>query len=167
MASNVLSTAFELTGRQHGVVAVWQLTERGIASDQLRTVLRAGRLLRLTSQVLSVPGMPSTEHAEVFAAVLDAGPKAVLSHGSAAAWWGIGGYGLCPVHTTRPYGTSGRAPDLGILHEVRDLPESLLARVDGLPVGKPELVLFQLAGVVSTLGPRVSWTVERCGDVSN
>ncbi len=149
MNPDVLAVAFELTGRQHGVVGVWQLVERGIGFDRLRNALRARRLIRLTSQVLSVPGMPLTDQAQAFAAVFDAGPRAVLSHGSAAAWWGIRGYHLTPAHTTRPYGTSSRTPELGVLHEVRDMPESLLACVDGLPVGRPELVLFQLAGVVA------------------
>ncbi len=150
MSIDVLDLAYRFTDRQHGVVAAWQLAEQGVTPQALRNVVRSRRLERITGHVLAVPGVPRTERARVFAAVLDAGPRAILSHGSAAAWWQIRGFQLTPVHTTRPYGTSGRLPELGTVHEVRDLPESLLTTLDGVPIGKPELVLFQLAGVVSS-----------------
>ncbi len=148
MTTDALSIVFDLTGRQHGVVAVWQLTERGIGPKEIYNLVRTRRLERLTGQVLAAPGRGVGELSHLFTCLLDAGPGAVLSHTTAAAWWGLRGFTLLPVHIARLRETTGRAPASGVVHEVRDLPEELIVEVRGARVGRPELTLFQLAGVV-------------------
>ena len=55
-------------------------------------------------------------------AVLDAGPGAVISHTTAAAWWGLPGFDLLTIHVTRPRGLTGAPPTYASeLHRVLDL----------------------------------------------
>ena len=39
--------------------------------------------------------------------ILDAGPGAVLSHGAAAAWWGLPGFDLRTIDITHPRALTG------------------------------------------------------------
>lgn len=158
MNSDVLEIVYRSTSRQDGVVARWQLVEAGVPRRAITNLVRARRLEALSEFVLCVPGAALGQRGRVRAGLLDAGPRAVLSHGTAAAWWGIRGYQLLPAHVSRLHGVSGRIPELGTLHQVRDLPQSLLTEVDGARIGRPELVLFQLAGVGSA--PRLERAID-------
>lgn len=62
-----------LAARQHGVVARWQLVERGLTNGQIGAAVRRGRLGRLARGVYLVEGAMTTPMAEVMAAVLRAG----------------------------------------------------------------------------------------------
>lgn len=85
-------------------------------------------------------------------AVLDAGPGAVLSHTTAAAWWGLPGFDLRIVHVTRPRGvTSTRAEFAHVLHTVVDLGPSQVTVLGGVPIVRPERALFELCAAVHPL----------------
>jgi very-short-patch-repair endonuclease len=77
----------ELSVRQHGYVARWQLLALGVSSSAIarRTELVATR----HKGVYAVGHAETTSIALAHAAVLACGPDAVLSHDSAAALWGL------------------------------------------------------------------------------
>ncbi len=81
---------WDLAERQHGVVARRQLLELGLSRRGIEHRVVRGRLHRVASGVYAVGRPGLTWHGERMTAVLVCGPEAMLSHGSAAALWGIG-----------------------------------------------------------------------------
>lgn len=82
--------ACRLVERQCGVVARWQLLRLGFSVDAVRHCVESGRLHRVARGVYALGRRGLDRRGEWMAAVLGAGPGAVLSHGSAACLWGIG-----------------------------------------------------------------------------
>jgi very-short-patch-repair endonuclease len=75
--------------RQHGVVARYQLLKLGYSANAIEHRLAKGRLHPVRRGVYAV-GRPAVDrYGHWMAAVLSCGREAVLSHGSAAALWGI------------------------------------------------------------------------------
>src|SRR4051794_35211666 len=92
----------DLARDQHGVVSRRNLYEIGLTRDAIRHRLAGGRLHRLYWGVYAVGHTVLTREGHWIAAVLAAGPGAVLSHRSAAALWGIRPSGAIDVTLTRP-----------------------------------------------------------------
>jgi hypothetical protein len=83
--------------RQHGVVTRRDLLRIGFSSAAVEHRLGTGRLRPAARGVYTV-GWPLTDRKQGWmAAVLVCGEDAMLSHGSAAALWGIGPQGAGPV----------------------------------------------------------------------
>lgn len=82
--------AWRLAREQHGVVARRQLLDLGLSEQAIQHRLSKGRLHRVARGVYSVGRPELGQRGRWMAAVLRCGPRAVLSHGSAAALWGIG-----------------------------------------------------------------------------
>jgi very-short-patch-repair endonuclease len=82
--------AWELAGRQHGVVARRQLLELGFNAREVEHRVARGRLHPLMRGVYAVGWPKLTPRRRWMAAVLACGEGALLSHRSAAALWGIG-----------------------------------------------------------------------------
>jgi very-short-patch-repair endonuclease len=80
-----------LASAQHGVVARRQLLELGFSRHAIAHRIETGRLYLVSSGVYAVGRPELTQHGRWMEAVLGCGPGAMLSHGSAAALWGIGG----------------------------------------------------------------------------
>src|SRR4249919_1902224 len=86
-----------LARRQHGVVTRRDLLDLGFSGKAIRHRLATGRLRPVARGVYTV-GWPLTDRKQGWmAAVLICGEGALLSHGSAAALWGIGPEGEGPV----------------------------------------------------------------------
>lgn len=83
--------AWAIVDRQHGVIAREQLLELGFSRHAINHRLATGRLHPVAIGVYAVGRPELTQHGEWTAAVRSCGPGAMLSHGSAAALWGIGG----------------------------------------------------------------------------
>jgi very-short-patch-repair endonuclease len=84
------SKVWRIVDAQYGVIARAQLLELGLSRHAIQHRLARGRL-RLVSSGVYVVGRPElTRHGRWMAAVLACGTTAMLSHGSAAALWGIG-----------------------------------------------------------------------------
>ena len=64
--------------------------ENGFGDEAIKTALRAGRLHPLHRDAYAVGHRVVVERGNWLAAVLAMGPGAFLSHGSAAALWGLG-----------------------------------------------------------------------------
>jgi hypothetical protein len=93
---------------QHGVVARRQLLEMGLSDSSIGARLRQGTLHPLYRGVYAVGHRVLSRRGRWMAAVLACGPEAVLSHRSAAALWGIRGYGGSYTDVTSPSKTSSR-----------------------------------------------------------
>lgn len=78
-----------LAERQHGVVARRQLLAAGVSRDRIDRWLSGGRLVRAYRGVYGLGHGALSPDGRRLAAVLACGPGAVLSHGSAAALWGL------------------------------------------------------------------------------
>jgi very-short-patch-repair endonuclease/predicted transcriptional regulator of viral defense system len=78
-----------LAGRQHGVIARWQVRKCGLTDQMIKTRIAHGNLSRLHHGVYAVGHRALTVESRWMAAVLAHGPDAVLSHRSAGQLWGL------------------------------------------------------------------------------
>ena len=148
--------------RQHGIATLDQLRKAGLTRKMVRHRVRKGRFTRLYRGVYRV-GPRLSVQADEMAAVLACGPRAVLSHRSAAALWEL-------LPSPRRRGTSASMPPEvsvfrsargvavpGILaHRVTTLrPEDRTTR-NGIPVTTPARTVLDLA----TLAARRTGTAD-------
>jgi very-short-patch-repair endonuclease len=134
-----------LASKQHGVVTRAQLIALGFSTSMIGRWLENGRLVRLHPGVYAVGHAALGQRGRWFAATVAAGPRAVLSHGSAAALWEIRGTQPRVVHVTVP-GTGGHDAPRGVrLHRYRSLdPTSDVTVLDAIPVTTVERTILDL-----------------------
>jgi hypothetical protein len=89
LQSTVAREIWAVVRRQHGVIARRQLLEFGLGAEAIKSRIATGRLHPVHRGVYAVGRPGLTREGLWMAAVLACGPGAVLSHGSAAALWGI------------------------------------------------------------------------------
>ncbi len=129
------------------MVSRTQLRELGLTRGQIRNLMGPhGRWVAVTDEVVRRCGAPGTIEQRTAAAVLDAGPDAVLSHLSAAAWWGLHACPSTPIHVTKVR-SSSRRPSLATVHRIRQLPPGWTTTHRGVAVVRPELLALQLHAV--------------------
>jgi very-short-patch-repair endonuclease len=137
-----------LAQRQHGVVARRQLLALGFKSRAIERRLARGRLHPVMPGVYAVGRPGLTRYGRWMAAVVACGSGAVLSHGSAAALWGIGeerrGAIEISVRTTSARRRSGIR-----IHRRLGLRSEDLAVQDDIPVTSPVRTLVDLATFLS------------------
>jgi very-short-patch-repair endonuclease len=85
------------------------------------------------------------------AAVLACGPKAMLSHGSAAALWGIGREAKGRVDVSVPFGSFNR-PDEVRVHRRYGLRPADFSEVRSIPLTSPIRTLLDLAAQLDAAG---------------
>jgi very-short-patch-repair endonuclease len=145
-----------IAGRQFGVVARWQLLRLGLTETGIDTRVWTGRLHLVHKGVYAVGHAYMHRNGRLMAAALAFGPRAVLSHRTAAELWGI----LRPT-SSRPHVTSEHRSFHGkpgiVLHRCRSLAPELRTEVDGLPVTTVERVLLDLASYKDTRPLRRAW----------
>ncbi len=142
--------AWDLAEKQHGVISHAQLAELGLGPGAIQHRLRNGRLHPLLRGVYAV-GRPQVEpRGHWMAAVLVCGPRALLSHRSAAKLWGIrNGYEWEEVEVVLPLESPRRRAGVRA-HRRRDH-EALERRViDNIAVTDPVATLVDLATCVPT-----------------
>src|SRR5690242_9440342 len=117
-SSSEPSSLPDLAKRQHGVVSIRQLKgPLGLSQSAVDRAVGAGRLHRLYRGVFAVGHTRISPHGECLAAVLASGPKALLSHLSAAWLWDISKSSPAPFAVTAPIRRKPRPPIR--LHEAR------------------------------------------------
>jgi len=146
---------WDLVRRQHGVVARSQLLALGIGPRSIEHRVGMGRLHPLWRGVYAV-GRPEVEQkGRWMGAVLACGREALLSHGSAAALWGIAQVpDARTIDLTLPAGRFRRQPGIKA-HRRRDLGPEHRRDVAGIPVVDPVSTLVDLASCAQ------DWRVER------
>ena len=135
----------ELARRQHGVVAHSQLRALGLSRYAVKRRLVQGRLFRLHPATYAV-GRPDLRiEGRWMAAVLSAGPDALLSHRSAACLWDlIRSDGRC-IDVTAPGRRRTAVPGIR-LHQPLSLPAEQRSEHLGIPLTSIARTLLDLAG---------------------
>jgi len=136
----------ELAGRQHGVVALWQLYKLGFGRGAIEWRINVGRLHQVHLGVYAVGHHKLEWRGVLIAAVLAYGPEAVLSHRAAARLWGIRPDNRRDVDVTVPARGLRRRPGLQP-HCVRALDPRDVTKIDGIPVTTLPRTLLDLAEV--------------------
>jgi very-short-patch-repair endonuclease len=134
--------------RQHGVVTTAQLRRVGLDDRAIYRRTRAGRLHRLHRGVYAVGHVRLSFEGRCLAAAL-ACRHSVVSHGSAAALWGMLAASGGPIEVTVSADT-GRSRRPGIaIRRSRTLTERVQTRRHGIPVTRPARTLRDLRRVVA------------------
>jgi hypothetical protein len=137
----------DLAKRQHGVVSIRQLTgPLGYTRPAVTRATASGRLHRLHRGVYAVGHARLSLRGRCLAAVLAAGPQALLSHGSAAWLWDIATRAPIPAQVTTPVPRKPRPP-IALHHACALTPEDRALR-EGIPVTAPPRTLLDLAATV-------------------
>lgn len=96
----------ELLDDQHGLVTTRQLYDVGEHHESIRHAVETGQWLRVFRGVFCVTNGPLTRPMVLSAALLYAGPGALLSHDTAGEEWNLSRPSAGPIHVTVPYGCS-------------------------------------------------------------
>jgi very-short-patch-repair endonuclease len=146
-----------LATQQHGVVARWQLMALGFGETAIKTRLADYRLSALHGEVYAVGHARVPRRGSWWAAVLAYGPKALLSHRSAAAFWGLAREARSRVEITAPTGRQGveRRKRLWIHRCGIDTEDRAVDT--GIPVTTVARTLFDLAEVESVQRLEQAW----------
>jgi hypothetical protein len=108
MAAELAREIRRLLEGQDGVIGVSQAASAGMSAKAVRGQVRAGRWQVMHRGVYAAFTGPPSRRAELWGALLRAGPDAVLSHRTAAEVWGLAdGAGLA-IHVTVPHQTNPR-----------------------------------------------------------
>jgi len=135
-----------LASRQAGRVARYQLRHLEVPDSRIASWLRRGYLQPVLPAVYAVGCLTSGIEADLWSAVLYAGPGAMLSHLTAAWWHGLIAPPGGPIHVSTPL----RARSLPrITVHARRACERVSLR--GLPVSAVEQTLLDLAACAAPL----------------
>jgi very-short-patch-repair endonuclease len=141
----------DIAARQHGVVTIRQLRGAGVSDDAVRWRVRSGLLHRLHRGVYALGHPGLADAGRWMAAVLALGDGAVLSHGSAAALWGLLRPLDGPVDVSIP-SRNGRSHRSGVrLHRCPSLTRTqrpATTRHRGIPVTTPARTVADLPQVL-------------------
>jgi len=157
-----------LAEAQHGVVALWQLREMGLNVRLVDKRVAAGRLHAVHQGVYAVGYRLLSADGHRMAATLACGPRAVLSHRSAAALWGLRRDSRNRIDVTAPC-RRGRIPAGIAAHRDGSLRPQDRAEIRGIPCTSVARTLLDLAAVVPIRELRNAVTqaeVERVFDLN-
>ncbi len=134
-----------LAAAQRGVVARRQLLKLGMSRARVDERVRSGRLHPLHRGVYLVGHKVPPEGAREMAAALACGPRASVSHRSAATLWALAPSlpNTAPVHVTVHNGSHRARPGIRV-HRIA-LPRSDRRSLDGVPVTSATRTIVDLA----------------------
>lgn len=151
----------DLLFRQDGVLTRAQALQTGLTDKYMVAALRSGRWQRLHTGVYAAFSGPPPRGAQLWAAVLRAGPEAVLSHQTAAELHGIGNQ-VALIHVTVSPGRQ--------VTSARGLAVHRCARVDQArhparlpPRTRIEETVLDLAVSAASLDDALGWVLRACG----
>lgn len=138
-----------LAGRQHGVIARWQLKQLGVPLHRVDYRLKKGWLEPVHHGVYRVGPIAPPRYREM-AALLACGAGAVLSHESAGALWEV----LPPPGAATPVAVSTArnvvGPAAGVqVHRMVRIAADETTRFDDLPLTSTSRTLLDLASTLS------------------
>jgi len=133
-----------LAERQHGVISRRQLLDAGLGRRAIGRRVEAGRLYCLHRCVYALGGQRVDQRGEWMAAVFACGEKALLSHRSAAALWGLRRARSGLIDVSAPCGRRRR----GIVVHEGGIVDAERTESASIPVTSVARTLFDLAEVV-------------------
>jgi Transcriptional regulator, AbiEi antitoxin/Protein of unknown function (DUF559) len=134
--------------RQHGLITLSQLQFLGLGRSGVSRRVRSGRLYRIHRGVYAVGRPHLTQRGHWMAAVLACGPRAALSHRSAAALHAIRPDNRAKTDVTLP-SPSARSRATIDVHTSLTLGSRDVTTVDGIPCTTVARTLVDLGDVVS------------------
>jgi very-short-patch-repair endonuclease len=137
-----------LAERQYGVLSRAQLLELGFSPDGIKHRIAKGRLHPVWRGVYAVGRRQLGRHGRWMAATLSCGPKAVLSHDSAAALWEIGAEQSGRIEVSIPADAVRRRPGI-VVHRRERVTADDGTTHRGIPVTTPVCTLIDLAARLS------------------
>jgi hypothetical protein len=150
----------DLIQRQCGVLSRQQVIACGLTADHLRTQVRSGRWQRLFRSTYATFSGPPPRDGVLWAAVLCAGPRAVLGHQSAAEVSGLVDEPSEPVHVTVPPDRRVvSVPGLMVHHSIRL--ESARHPTRLPPQTRIEETVVDLTQTSVTLEQALNWVAGR------
>ena len=135
--------AWQLIERQHGVVSRRQLLDLGFTAKSIEHRLATGRLHRVRRGVYAAGRRQVELAGRWMAAILACGPRAVLSHESAATAWGIRRRPAL-IEVSVPAEVAPRHAGITVHRRTNLTPQELTVR-DSIPVTTPICTLIDLA----------------------
>ncbi len=123
---------YQIVERQAGYFTARQAQEAGYRYPSLTYHTKTGKFQRVRRGVYRWAAFPEMPHADLFVAWLSAGPKAVISHESALALYGLSDLLPGEIHLTIPRTASRRRHGVR-LHTARLSADDVTQR-EGLPV---------------------------------
>ena len=132
----------ELAALQHGVIARFQLISLGLRESAIDHCLQASQLHLVHRGVYALGHSRLSRRGHWLAAVLAAGPGAVLSHRFAAASWNLVAPPSGRIEVTAPRRLK---PNERYLAHHSLLPDDEITVVDGIPVTTVNRTLMDLA----------------------
>jgi very-short-patch-repair endonuclease/predicted transcriptional regulator of viral defense system len=137
----------QLAERQHGVVTLPQLQLLGLGRSGVSRRASSGRLHRIHRGVYAVGRPHLTEHGHWMAATLACGPKAALSHRSAAGLHGIRRDNRAKTDVSVPSSSIRSRPRIDV-HRSSTLEPADVTTVHGIPCTTVARTLVDLGDVV-------------------
>jgi very-short-patch-repair endonuclease len=134
-----------LARRQHGVITRKQLLALGLSREAIQHRIDRGRLHRLRRGVYSVGRPEIDQRGRWMAAVLCCGPKAWLSHRSAAALWGLTEVTPALIEVVVPAHVARRRPGIRV-HRRAQIHPGERAEHHLIPVTSPAATVIDCAG---------------------
>lgn len=151
----------ELRERQHGVVARSQALASQLSPGTVRHHLRAGRWQRLSGGVYATFTGPLSRPARLWAAVLAAGPGALLSHETAAELAGLTDEPSAEIHVTVPTNRNFRSPPGVRVHfSIRTVDAAHPTRLP--PQTTVEQTVIDLTQAANTADQAIGWPIRAC-----
>lgn len=136
-----------MADRQFGVVARRQLLDAGLASNTIDRWATVGWLRRVHRGVYALGHRVLTTDGRRLAAVLACGERAVLSHGDAAAAWGLAASHGLRFHVTVPPTRVRAGPRPGIHVHVSRLGPGDITEHGGIPITSVARTLLDHASI--------------------
>lgn len=144
-----LEMVLKICDEQHGVAARRQLRDAGVDRRAEARLASAGFLTRMSGRVVRALGSPQTDVQRVMAAALDAGDAAYVCDETAAALWGVPGFGLSgPVSVVRRRGTASVRSELAHVSTWSTLEPHHTTFLWGVPTITLPLTLLRIAALV-------------------
>ncbi|MGH9112144.1 MAG: hypothetical protein ACRDZN_07605 [Acidimicrobiales bacterium] len=129
---------------QYGAIGRCQRSKLGLTREAIRHLVRRQVIRPVSRDVFVVSTHRSSWWQQIWVAILDAGPRAVASHRTAAKLLGMPGFDGCPSDTLIPERSSHRTSTP--LHASSLLPGDHLTSRDGIPTTSLARTIFDLAG---------------------
>jgi very-short-patch-repair endonuclease len=144
----------ELAGRQHGVVARWQLVRLGMSATAVKRRLARGSLHQVHRGVYAVGHRVLSQDSRWLMAVLAFGPDTVLSHRSAGQLWRIvPRYAIAP-EVARSASVRGKR---GIVVHRSTIPMDERTIEDGIPVTTAPRTMLDLSSLLDLRQLERAW----------
>jgi hypothetical protein len=162
MTRELPDEVLDLLDYQAGALSRSQAKHAGMTGKQIDTAARSGRWQRLHAGVYAAFSGEPGRVTVLWAAVLRAGPKAVLSHHSAAELQGLVARPAPAIHVMVPAGRQ-IAPIRGVVLHYSSLVTRERHPALRPPQTRVEETVLDLAGGAASLDEALGWIFRACG----